>query len=246
MLDKGLVLSRENSLGGESLLLSAKGVGVLKLQGLEARAGYDLGFDGPQFFHRTLGTNYLLHKARLGDEVFGEHAILRDSSSQDEPGAPSQRLSPVSRSFLSSRFRKIPDGLIVYSSEAMGLKKGLRVADWVEVESAYKPYAELEKALLLLTMSPELNDSGTLLLNKLVFVYDSRQRHDYAIVRALRRFLNARKDLAPSEFLSHIVLAKCFVEPPLAFHGVVEDSAQSKLETEHFQDEVDALFGAED
>jgi len=228
MLDDGQLLERINSLGGCSLVLSPKGAGVLELAGTPAEAGYKLAFDGPQFFHRTLGTNYLLSKGKHGHEVFGEYAIIKG-------------MSPVNRDFLRKNHKKVPDGLIVYSSEVMGYREGYRGADWVEVESAYKNYEDLARVLALLTKKPELNEAGTLTLNKLVFVYDSRQQHDRPILRAAQQFLKEHPHLEAEFFLDAVVLAKCFVDPPFAYHGVVEESAKSVLEKVHFQDQADDL-----
>lgn len=177
LLEQELILKRKNTLATDSFVLASKGVSALHLEEeLIAQEGYTLAFDGPQFFHRTLGTTYLLEKARSGHEVFGEYAVIKG-------------LAPVTREFLRGKFKKIPDGLVVYSSQLMGYKEGFRAADWVEVESAYKNYDELEKILALLTKNSELTAKGNLVINKLVFVYDSRQKHDRFILRAAKQFL---------------------------------------------------------
>lgn len=212
MVKAGLILEKDNTLGGKSLVLASKGVAKLKDLDMNAQEGYDLAFDGPQFFHRTLGNSYMLDKARTGCEVFGEYALLKG-------------YSPVHRDFVRDKFNKIPDGLIVYSSKTLGFKDGLRGADWVEVESAYKSYEDIRKALLLLTRGSELNNAGDVTLNKLVFVFDGRQKHERTILRAIKQFLKEKPELSPEIILSEIILAKCFVEPPFVWHGVVENSA---------------------
>jgi hypothetical protein len=226
LLRKEQILERRNTLNGSSFVLSSKGVSELRLKGgVSAQEGYTLAFDGPQFFHRTLGTSYLLEKARTGHEVFGEYAVIKS-------------MAPVTREFLRTKFKKVPDGLIVYSSELMGFRDGYRAADWVEVESAYKNYEELEKSLLLLTRNSELTEKGNLVINKLVFVYDSRQKHDRFILRAAKQFLKNHPELVPKTFLSEIVLARCFVAPPFSWQGVTESTAFELMEKEHFQDHV--------
>lgn len=212
MLKTGLVLQKDNTLGGNSLVLAARGVARLKDQDMNSQEGYDLAFDGPQFFHRTLGNSYMLDKARTGCEVFGEYSILKG-------------FAPVSRDFLRTKFNKIPDGLIVYASKTLGFKEGIRGADWIEVESAYKSYEDIRKALMLLTRNTELNEHGNLTLHKLVFVYDGRQKHDRTILRAIKQFLREKPELSAEMFLEEIILAKCFVEPPFVWHGVVETTA---------------------
>lgn len=212
LLKAGLLLERQNSLGGRSLVLGARGVARLRDLDIQAHEGYELAFDGPQFFHRTLGTAYLLEKARTGNEVFGEYAILRG-------------WSPLSREYTSERFRKIPDGLVVYSGEAMGLRKDMRVADWVEVESAFKQYDEIKKALAILTKNSTLTQSGDVTLNQLVFVFDSRQRHDRQILRYVKKFLKENPGLSEEIVMRNIILARCFVDVPFTWHGVQEVTA---------------------
>jgi hypothetical protein len=216
LVEKKMILVKDNTLGGKSYVLAAKGVARLRDMDLPAQEGYELAYDGPQFFHRTLGTCYLLEKARMGSEVFGEYALLKG-------------FAPTNKDFLNLKYNKLPDGMIVYASETMGYQDGLRGADWIEVESAYKPYDELRKALLLLTKNSELNTARSLNLAKLVFVYDSRQAHDRQILRAIKTFLKEKPELSPEHFLPEIVLAKCYIDPPLVWRGMEETSADVLL-----------------
>jgi hypothetical protein len=212
MVKAGYLLEKLNSLGGVSVVLAAKGVSRLREMEVKAHEGYDLAFDGPQFFHRTLGTNYLLEKARAGDEVFGEYSILRG-------------WSPVNKEHVRSRFKKIPDGLIVRSGRHLGLRDNIRVADWIEVESAFKAYDDIARALSLLTKESQLDTKGELILNKLVFVYDSRQKHEKQLARYIKKFLKEHPQLSPEAVLSEIVFARCYVDIPFVWHGVEELSA---------------------
>lgn len=209
MLAEGLLLERINSLGGASLVLAARGVSRLRDMDIKAQEGYELAFDGPQFFHRTLGTCYLLEKARAGDEVFGEYALMRG-------------WSPVDMGYAREHFLKVPDGLVVYSGASLGLRDGVRLVDWVEVESAAKPYDEIKKALRILAVNSSMNKAGTLVLNKLVFVCDSRQRHEQQILRHIKRFLTENPQLSYPLLTQEIIIARCFVDVPLAWHGVEE------------------------
>lgn len=212
LLKAGLLLERQNSLGGRSLVLGARGVARLRDLDIRAHEGYELAFDGPQFFHRTLGTAYLLEKARNGNEVFGEYAILRG-------------WSPLTREYTSERFRKIPDGLVFYSGTAVGVRADVRLADWVEVESAFKEYDEIKRALAILTKNATLTEDGSVVLNKLVFVFDARQRHDRQILRYVKKFLQENPHLDPQLVMEEIVLARCFVDVPFTWHGVQEVTA---------------------
>lgn len=212
MLEQNLLLEKANTLGGYSLVLAAKGVARLRDLDIASQEGYELAFNGPQFFHRTLGTNYLLERARAGDSIYGEYSLLKG-------------WSPLDKEYVRDRFRKIPDGLIVHSGAAAGLRDGTRVADWVEVESAFKPYEEVRKALALLTMDSQLTRDGTVLLNKLVFVYDSRHKHDKQLLRYIARFLKEVPSLSADLVLAEIVLARCFVDVPFTWRGVEERTA---------------------
>lgn len=215
LLKNGGLIEKANSLGGRSLILGTKGVSRLMSLDIHSQVGHELAFDGPQFFHRTLGTAYLLEKNRLGHQVFGEYAILKG-------------WSPVNRDFLRQRYGKVPDGLIVYSGESLGLD-GMQAADWVEVESAFKSYDEVKKALGVLLLSSSLTVDEQLSLEKLVFVYDNRQRHDSQILRYIQRFLKENPSVDASLVTQNIVFASCFVDVPFSWHGVQEVTASELL-----------------
>lgn len=212
MVETGLILERPNSLGGFSLVLASKGVARLREMDVNAQAGYDLAFNGPQFFHRTLGTNYLIERARAGNEIFGEYALLKS-------------WSPLDKEYVKDTFKKIPDGLILYPGDRVGLSDNSRIADWIEVESAFKSYDEVKKALELFKRQSTLTKDEKVSLNKLVFVYDSRQRHDRVLLRYMQRFLKENPSLSPEHVLSEIILARCFIDIPFTWHGVEERSA---------------------
>lgn len=216
LLEQGLVLERTNSLGGKSLVLAAKGVARLRDQDLQAQEGYELAFDGPQFFHRTLGTCYLLHKAREGHEVFGEFAILKG-------------WSPVVKELARDSVQKIPDGLISYDRSLFGYGPRIRPVDWVEVESAVKPYEEIRKAFNLYAKTLNLSKKEDIELHKLVFVCDARQKHDTQILRHAKQYLKENPNLNGDVILGETVIAKCYVDPPFVWHGCTEHSLKELL-----------------
>lgn len=240
----GALLERPNILGGTSLILSAKGVSRLLSEDISATEGYELAFDGPQFFHRTLGTCYLLEKARSGDRVYGEYSILKG-------------WSPLDRTETRIKYSKAPDGLIVYSGAELGYRAGINVADWVEIESAFKSYKNIKKALDILIKDSQLDSKGNLFLNKIVFVFDSRQKHERQILRYIVRFLkeNKHRNLDENHFLSQIIFARCYVDIPFAWRGVSEHTAKdlmddpamlqtdkdSVLDSDEDDDEIEAL-----
>lgn len=234
LLKSGHLLEKPNTLGGSSLVLAARGVSRLRDFDIHSQAGYDLAFDGPQFFHRTLGTCYLLEKAKSGNEIFGEFALQSG-------------WAPVLKNEFKEQFTKIPDGLITYTKGSFGYSGAIRPADWVEVESAYKPYSEIKKALSVLMGSPNLDKAGYVALHKLVFVFDARHSHDKRVLRAIKRFLNEHKNLAPEYVLPEIVLAKCFVDPPFVWRGVSEVTAYDLIHTPGMRfEDIEALEDTDD
>ncbi|MDO8417772.1 MAG: hypothetical protein Q7S87_16350 [Agitococcus sp.] len=225
LIKDGKLVDRPNSLGGMALILTNKGVSSLRDVGIDAQDGYDLNVNGPQFFHRTMGTNYLLEKARYGDEVFGEYAILKGWSTLD--------LEMVRR-----QFHKIPDGLILHSGAAHGLRPGVHLVDWVEVESGFKSYEDVKKAFMLVSKGAELSRDGNLILNKLVFVFDSRNTHENRLLQYLKKFLAENLQLSADLVMEAIILVRCYLDVPLTWHGIDEATAADRALTS--KNKVDA------
>lgn len=165
----GLILARANAIGGTSWVLAERGVARLELQGHRARHGRDIvGVAGATFLHRTLATQYLVHRAKGAAAVFGEYAIAHG-------------LAPLSREAMSARYHKLADGLVIY-----GTDRGL-VADVVEVEASSKPMAELVGVLgWAEVVGTPLGSPGTPTIARLVVVFDGSQGHARRLVRAAR------------------------------------------------------------
>ena len=164
-LDKKWLLERPNALGGLSLVLTTAGAQRLRDVDIVATSGYELSsVTGPQFFHRTLGTRYIIERAAVpGCQGFGEYAL-------------SKGFSLVARAEIAHRFGKIPDGLVVVPGASRGYASGLWAADWIEVESSYKPEAELQRIFAIAGHRRTwLNAEQTIALDGLVFVFDARQ-----------------------------------------------------------------------
>lgn len=215
LLDKGMLQEKANSLGGRSLVLASRGAQHLRAHGLDAQDGYELSsVTGPHFFHRTLGTRYLLERAAQGERVFGEYALQKN-------------FGPVGRSELGDRFEKLPDGIVLTPGSKRGYDSKVIAADWIEVESSYKPENELGKIFRIAwQVGSWLNTAETLLLDRVLFVYDSRDRHENAILSSLQRYL-AKHPAANPDLLSSIVLVRCEIGIPLVWKTFAEyDSAQ--------------------
>jgi hypothetical protein len=218
MLTKGLLVERPNILGSMSLALTGKGAARLKLEDIEANESASLSsIAGPQFFHRTVGTCYLLEKARRGAKVFGEYSIIKG-------------WAPVTRAEFSEQYRKNPDGLIVVPGAERGYAATVTTVDWVEVESSYKPDADLEKIFAIAWHAGTWLDlKETILLDRVVFVYDVRQKHESAILAHLRRYLKEKPLDHPERILSSIVLVRAKITTPLVWEGYEEVTAWTAL-----------------
>ena len=218
LLESGDLLERPNSLGGLSLILSPRGATKLNSEGLDADDGKNLSsVEGPQFYHRTLGTRYLIEKAISGAEVFGEYALIKGRA-------------PVSRAHLSERFHKYPDGLAVYPGDTRAYHADYTAADWIEVESAFKADDDYEKLIKIAwNVGNFLNASDTCVLDRVVFVFDVRQRHENAILSYLRRTVASKITDASLIVLKSIILARVRIRTPLVWEGVEEVTALDAL-----------------
>lgn len=218
MIEKGLIVERSNTLGTNSLALNAKGAARLKEEGIEANESASLSsIAGPQFFHRTVGTCYLLEKARTGGKVYGEYSIIKG-------------WAPVTRAEFSEQYRKNPDGLIVVAGKERGYADHVQAVDWVEVESSYKSDEDLERIFSIAWQTGTWLDlKETILLDRVVFVYDVRHKHETAILTHLRRYLKANPLENPERVLSSIVLVRATIATPCVWKGFEEITAWSAL-----------------
>lgn len=175
--ERGEVVRRLNALGGSSFVLSRCGAAALEVMGLSAHHGLELSsVGGATFVHRTLAANFGISKALEGFTVYGEHAIA-------------QGQGPCKRDQLSRRYSKQPDLLL--------LRRG--VATWVEVEAAAKPMRELISCTRIAEHAGQLLMPGagaSVILGRLVFVFDASQGHAQRIRRAVR---TAWSDKSPRE-----------------------------------------------
>lgn len=218
MLTKGYLLERANTLGGLSLVLASRGVAKLREWDISSVEGYDMSsIAGPQFFHRTVGTCFLIDRSRNEEMVFGEYAVNRN-------------WAPLTVEQLKQYYRKIPDGLTLSRGSARGYADTFKAMDWIEVESAFKPEAELLKIITLGLRLPEpVPLARQIVMDQVVFVYDTRQGHEARILRTLRAYLRDNPGLNDPERLSHIVFARAHIDVPLQWHGVSEHTAWELL-----------------
>lgn len=207
MIDARLILERPNSLGGKSLVLGSAGAAALQNEGIESDAGYDLtSVTGPQFWHRTLGTSFLVNKASQGVLAYGEHFLAR------EKGA-------LNRLSLIKTFEKAPDGLLL---RPHGVNASW--VDWVEVESSAKDNSEIFKMFNILnfTHGKPFGESKSYKVGKLYIVYDVRQPHERTLTSALQRYLVENQGKIQPHFLDHIVFVRSDLDFPLIVNGFEE------------------------
>jgi hypothetical protein len=213
LIGGGHLHDRPNSLGGRSLVLTARGVGLLRSHGIEARAGHELSsVGGPHFYHRTLGSRYLIERLAQGHAALGEYALATGRGF-------------IQRRELRDRFGKIPDGLVLIPGHERGYAPNVKAADWVEVESSFKPKQELSKIFdIAWKVGSWLDGAESVLLDRVLFVYDESQRHESSILASLERYCATHP--ATESVLASIAFVRCELSLPLLWHGHRELSYQ--------------------
>jgi len=218
LIAEGDLVEKPNSLGSFSVVLAPKGARRLNLLGIDADDGRRLSsVDGAQFFHRTLGTRYLIEKVSGTNQVYGEFAFIKGRA-------------PVSRARLSESFHKYPDGLIIYPGEERNYTSVVTAADWVEVEFNIKNDEDYGKLLkVAMQVGSYLDASETCILDRMVFVFDIRQQHQAALLSYLKRKVLPTMDDHVLQVLHSIVFAKVKVKLPLVWEQLEEITAAEAL-----------------
>lgn len=175
LLKANEVLERPNALGGMSFVLTKRGAARVKSFGFEFGDGYDIqGVQGPTFWHRTLTTAYLISQQTKGALVMGEYAIAKAKHS-------------LGKAHLQTRYRKLPDGLVLTPGSQHGIDAE-HVAAWVECESSFKADPELDKMLRHAWQLGEFVDARKrILLDEMTIVYDARAGHESRLIRSAKR-----------------------------------------------------------
>lgn len=219
LLQERQVVLVPNTLGEESVALTRPGAtrveAAAQLSCSETASLSSI--SGPQFFHRALGTRYLIERMRRGDEAFGEYALGKD-------------WCPVTRAQLLLAKRKAPDGLVMRPGQEAGYHEWLKAVDWVEVESSYKDSEALEKIFRRLPeLGTPLLPGKPFILDRLVFVVDQRAYHESYILNRLIAWVRAHPALDFEQILSAVILVRCDVALPLMWRGYTEISALKVL-----------------
>lgn len=168
----GLVIRRPNAVGGMSYVLTRRGAANAESLGCIAHHGLDLcSVAGATFIHRSIATRYGIEAELQGRTCFGEHLLA---------GAG----TPFTREALRRQFGKLPDLFEVDGADVW----------WVEVESAAKARAEVERCLLIARHVGRRIGGTNYRVHRLVFVCDGRFNHEkriIAIAKAMFQHLGA-------------------------------------------------------
>lgn len=235
----GFVEKGKNVVAGASFYITAKGARMLAeytgkvIDDSNPRSGKARGYDGPQFLHRMLGSCFLIDKQNEGNAVISELALIKGHKG-------------LSRDLFRKHYGKVPDGVVLRpDTESEG---SAWLVDWVEVENAYKPYAELRNCLRLFQLSSGIPEAPAMSLGSLVFVVpaDPSRRHEKAVMRAVTRFLAERPttivgnhELDPELVLKSVVIATCTVNIPFRYDGYSSTTAYRLHELARFADKAD-------
>jgi hypothetical protein len=208
MLENREPLKHPHNLGSKSFLFAQRRANRLTDLGLETSAGLEITSPtSKQFWHRTLGTNYLISHMNPGTGALSENALR-------------QQWSLVPKEKLVSVYNKVPDGLVFVPARPRGFPTdNTKAVDWIEVESADKSNAELMK-IFELTKYAELllADIPGLSLDRVCLIYDAKGGHERRILRAVKKFLEAHPEY--EDTLPHVLyLVRCHLRRPLTWLG---------------------------
>jgi len=201
--ERGEVASRLNAIGTRSYVLTRRGAAALDVLNIAARHGLELcSVAGATFIHRAVGTAFGIAAAAHGFDVYGEHAIA-------------QGIAPVSRDALATRFKKLPDLLLVRGDKAT----------WVEVEASAKPMQELQACVRMASfVGQPLVSGSSLMLGALSFVFDATQGHAQRIARAARLQWSDVPKAQRDVLARRITLVHAELGPMLRWHGMRESA----------------------
>jgi len=217
--DKALFQTR-NKLGSYSILLTKSGVD--RCRHLDMKAAHNtpdlFGVHGTQFAHRSYESRYLVERTAQGHHAFGSHAIAKS-------------WAPINRQQSIDQHQKIPDGLVLVPGIERGYTSNeIQIADWIEVENSRKPYTELWSILdIAWKIGKFLDKAETVLLDRVVFVYDGAEPHRKRILNAVERYMRSHPTNNPA-LLSSIILCECRVSLPFIWHGHEEIPCSALIE----------------
>lgn len=189
---RGLVMTRVNTVGTRSFVLTRPGAALGQALGTEARHGLDLAsVSGGTFPHRCLATRYGIERELEGATCLGEHSMASTSGA-------------FNRAKLKTLLGKLPD-LVAIDNESL---------DWIEVESAPKATSEIERCLAVARYCGNRFPHTNTVLRRLVFVCDGRLNHINRITRTAKKLWEnftptERQSLASRVYFVEVTLGPC-------------------------------------
>lgn len=212
--DEKFIVRRINSWGSYSYVLGARGAMWLgRVLPESVREGTRIsGIQGRGFFHRTLGSAWMVDQLLAGHDVYPEFAI---NSNRYE----------ISRVALAQRWGKLPDGLVL--REVFDERGQLMhyAVDWLEVESTHKGLKERSRVMdMLWVLGRPLIDGLPYYLDRLVLLYDATSSHELALTQsAIQKWREVGHQIDdPRELLGSVIMTEAVISKPLtiqSFHS---------------------------
>jgi predicted DNA-binding transcriptional regulator len=215
LLVSGLVVSRRNSVGGMSYVLTRRGAQMLELSGFETRHGLDLSsVSGGTFLHRTISTRYLIEQKIKGFDVVGEYGLNLNRT-------------PFYIHHWVKQNKKMPDGIFWRSNSLGGY-----VTYIVETEHASKPLEEIIRVLKTAEhVGNWIDHEKTAQICGLVIVFDASLNHANRILRAANNLWKHLPVERRKKLESSVKLVFANIRLPLVWENCTEKSlAQYRIE----------------
>jgi hypothetical protein len=207
LVNEGYLLRRLNSLGSYSYVLAQRGaVFVSQLLPEGSREGSCIsGIQGRTFFHRTLGTAWMVEQLLAGHDVLPEFSI---NSGRYE----------ITRAGLVKQWGKLPDGLVMHEVRDETGKLLHHNVDWLEVESTHKGVKERGRVIETgWRLGEPLLDGLPYYLDKLVLLYTEDSNHEIPLVRSAAAKWRATENVIdnPEGLLGSIMMVSAATIRPL-------------------------------
>lgn len=205
---EGYLLRRINSFGTHSYVLGLRGAMYAGRQLAEgSKTGARIaGVQGRGFFHRTLGSAWMVDQLLQGHDVYPEFAIN------------SNRYT-ISRTALVQEWGKLPDGLVL--REVLDERGELAhyAADWLEVESTHKGTLQRSRVMdMAWVLGRPLLKDHPIYLDRLVLLYTEDSGHESVLIQtaAAKWQQDGHQVDNPQDLLGSVILTTAKVVPPLA------------------------------
>lgn len=167
------------------------------------------GVQGRGFFHRTLGTAWMVDQLLAGQDVYPEFSIN------------SGRYT-ITRQALAQRWGKLPDGLVVREVHDDRGEVTHYAVDWLEVESTHKGLKERSRVMdMIWVLGKPLLDGLPMYLDRLILLYSADSGHEAMLVQsAITRWRQDGHQIDnPQDLLGSVIFVSADVAPPLSVRG---------------------------